>query len=68
MNELIKQTFECFKFEFSIALSFSNKCGKEIIHEVEYASKEFEKNIGLAGRPYLPNNIGMFYEICQLHI
>ena len=65
VNELIKQTFECLKFEFSVVLRFSNKCGKEIIHEVEYAPREFERNRGLSCRPYLPDDAGMFYEFSQ---
>ena len=63
--ELQKKSFEYFKFVFSVELIFANKEGKEFIHEVEYAPREFERNIGLSCRPYLPDAAGMFYEFPQ---
>ena len=68
VSDLMKKTFECLKMDFSVALKFSMKDGNELIHEVEYAPREFERNIGLSGRPYLPDNAGMFYEFSQEQI
>ena len=62
VKKILKKTFDCYKFEFSVELVFKNKDGKEIIHEVEYAFREFERNKGLSERPQIPNGAGMFYE------
>ena len=61
VEDLIKISFDCYKFLFSVILTFTRKDKSEFDFQFEVVTAEWMSNLGLSRRPYLPDGAGMFY-------
>lgn len=62
VSELLKLSFDCYKFPFAVVLNFTRKDKSEFNFQVELVTNNFESNTGLSRRPYLPDGAGMWYQ------
>lgn len=59
---LIKNSFYCYKFDFSGILLFERQDESTLQFETELASTRREWQLGLSQRPFLPDGAAMLYE------
>jgi len=62
-EELFERSSRCFAFPCGVRLEFACRDGRTIPFTAELAASEKEQDTGFAGRPYLPDDAGMWYDL-----
>lgn len=62
VHDIIENSFNMFRFYFSVDLLFTRNDGSQFIFNAELAGTQEEIGTGFAGRPVMPDDAGMWYE------
>ena len=62
VHDIIEDSFDIFRFFFSVDLLFTREDGSQLLFNAELAGSKKEFSTGFSRRPVLPDDAGMWYE------